>query len=239
MFHRARQVAGMTAQLLSSPVVQDGPGLQIPNNFTINSISDYNMNSKRTVKDGFSNATQNNNINTNGKDMPQTFSTPSSAATTSTVPGTAPRRLPAPVKLASSMPGAVFRSVLEDILSRSDAPYASLCKTAGISAMFGRVSNGLGRFAEATGDTFRRINAEASRAASAAQRRTQQARAYIGRHKKQVAGLSGLGAGAAFLTPEIAETLSQMARSGYVYGRRASRLDEAMDAANVTDREGR
>lgn len=52
-------------------------------------------------------------------------------------------------------------------------------------------------------------------------------------------GLGGVGAGAAFLTPEIAETLSQTARSGYVYGRRAMRLDDAVSAANGTDREGR
>ena len=34
------------------------------------------------------------------------------------------------------------------------------------------------------------------------------------------------------LTPELAETLSQAARSGYVYGRRALRLDNAVNEAN-------
>lgn len=242
MFHKAQQVAGMAAQLLTSPVVQNNPDLQIPNNFTLNSISDFNSNAKDTVKDTIATAIQSNNMDSVKKNMRQTSNTASPAITEGIVPGMVPRQLPTPVKLASNAPGAVMRAVLEDILSRSDAPHAALRKTAGISSMLRGASRGFGRFADAAGDIFRRINAEAGRAASVAQRRAQQARAYIGMHKNQVAGLGGLGgvgAGAAFLTPEIAETLSQTARSGYVYGRRAMRLDDAMSAANGTDREGR
>ena len=149
------------------------------------------------------------------------------------------------VKTAS---GAVMRSVLEDILS----------KTASREVLAGWAAGNFGTFANTAGtgfrntfkDTFRntvrnaagRVNASAARAAEAAQERAKRAKAFLDRHKRGVAGLGGLGgvgAGAAFLTPEIAETLSQTARSGYVYGRRAMRLDDAVSAANGTDREGR
>lgn len=149
------------------------------------------------------------------------------------------------VKTAS---GAVMRSVLEDILS----------KTASREVLAGWAAGNFGTFANTAGtgfkdtfkDTFRntfrntagRVNAGAARAAEAAQERAKRAKEFLDRHKRGVAGLGGLGgvgAGAAFLTPEIAETLSQTARSGYVYGRRAMRLDDAVSAANGTDREGR
>lgn len=153
------------------------------------------------------------------------------------------------VKTAS---GAVMRSVLEDILS----------KTASREVLAGWAAGNFGTFANTAGtgfkdtfrntfkDTFRntfrnaagRVNAGAALAAEAAQERAKRAKEFLDRHKRGVAGLGGLGgvgAGAAFLTPEIAETLSQTARSGYVYGRRAMRLDDAVSAASGTDREGR
>lgn len=141
-----------------------------------------------------------------------------------------------------------MRSVLEDILS----------KTASREVLAGWAAGNFGTFANTAGtgfrdtfkDTFRntfrnaagRVNAGAARAAEAAQERAKRAKEFLDRHKRGVAGLGGLGgvgAGAAFLTPEIAETLSQTARSGYVYGRRAMRLDDAVSAASGTDREGR
>ena len=127
-------------------------------------------------------------------------------------------------------PGAVFRSVLEDVLEQSDTPCGMLFKTASPRGALNWAADRLGRFA-----TTARINNEATRAAAAAQKRIMEARDYLGKHRREVAGvggIGGIGAGVTLLTPELAETLSQAARSGYVYGRRALRLDNAVNEAN-------
>lgn len=235
MFRRARRLAGTAAQIFTSPSVAP----ETP----VNSDSNFTSTLNQTVSTAIQTATQSNSATINGNDMSKTniHQTPvPPQATPSTGHG---------VKTAS---GAVMRSVLEDILS----------KTASREVLAGWAAGNFGTFANTAGtgfrdtfrntfkDTFRntfrnaagRVNAGAARAAEAAQERAKRAKEFLDRHKRGVAGLGGLGgvgAGAAFLTPEIAETLSQTARSGYVYGRRAMRLDDAVSAANGTDREGR
>lgn len=223
MFRRARRLAGTAAQIFASPSVTPETPVNSDSNFT----STLNQNASTAIRT----ATQINSATINGNDMSKTniLQTPvPPQATPSTGHG---------VKTAS---GAVMRSVLEDILS----------KTASREVLAGWAAGNFGTFANTAGtgfkDTFRntagRVNAGAARAAEAAQERAKRAKEFLDRHKRGVAGLGGLGgvgAGAAFLTPEIAETLSQTARSGYVYGRRAMRLDDAVSAANGTDREGR
>lgn len=223
MFRRARRLAGTAAQIFASPSVTPETPVNSDSNFT----STLNQNASTAILT----ATQSNSATINGNDMSKTniLQTPvPPQATPSTGHG---------VKTAS---GAVMRSVLEDILS----------KTASREVLAGWAAGNFGTFANTAGtgfkDTFRntagRVNAGAARAAEAAQERAKRAKEFLGRHKRGVAGLGGIGgvgAGAAFLTPEIAETLSQTARSGYVYGRRAMRLDDAVSAANGTDREGR
>lgn len=223
MFRRARRLAGTAAQIFALPSVTP----ETP----VNSNSNFTSTINQTVSTAIQTATQSNSATINGNDMSKTniLQTPvPPQATPSTGHG---------VKTAS---GAVMRSVLEDILS----------KTASREVLAGWAAGNFGTFANTAGtgfkDTFRnaagRVNAGAARAAEAAQERARRAKEFLGRHKRGVAGLGGLGgvgAGAAFLTPEIAETLSQTARSGYVYGRRAMRLDDAVSAANGTDREGR
>lgn len=223
MFRRARRLAGTAAQIFASPSVTP----ETP----VNSDSNFTSTLNQTASTAIQTATQSNSATINGNDMSKTniLQTPvPPQATPSTGHG---------VKTAS---GAVMRSVLEDILS----------KTASREVLAGWAAGNFGTFANTAGtgfkDTFRntagRVNAGAARAAEAAQERAKRAKEFLDRHKRGVAGLGGLGgvgAGAAFLTPEIAETLSQTARSGYVYGRRAMRLDDAMSAANGTDREGR
>lgn len=223
MFRRARRLAGTAAQIFASPSVTP----ETP----VNSDSNFTSTLNQTASTATQTATQSNSATINGNDMSKTniLQTPvPPQATPSTGHG---------VKTAS---GAVMRSVLEDILS----------KTASREVLAGWAAGNFGTFANTAGtgfkDTFRntagRVNAGAARAAEAAQERAKRAKEFLDRHKRGVAGLGGLGgvgAGAAFLTPEIAETLSQMARSGYVYGRRAMRLDDAVSAANGTDREGR
>lgn len=222
MFRRARRLAGTAAQIFASPSVTP----ETP----VNSDSNFTSTLNQTASTAIQTATQSNNATINGNDMSKTniLQTPvPPQATPSTGHG---------VKTAS---GAVMRSVLEDILS----------KTASREVLAGWAAGNFGTFANTAGtgfkDTFRntagRVNAGAARAAEAAQERAKRAKEFLDRHKRGVAGLGGLGgvgAGAAFLTPEIAETLSQTARSGYVYGRRAMRLDDAVSAANGTDREG-
>lgn len=132
-------------------------------------------------------------------------------------------------------PGAVFRSVLEDVLEQSDTPCGMLSKTASPRGALNWAADRLGRFATTARTTFGRINNEATRAAAAAQKRIMEARDYLGKHRREVAGvggIGGIGAGVTLLTPELAETLSQAARSGYVYGRRALRLNNAVNEAN-------
>lgn len=223
MFRRARRLAGTAAQIFTSPSVAPEP--------PVNSDSNFTSTLNQTASTAIQTATQSNSATINGNDMSKTniHQTPvPPQATPSTGHG---------VKTAS---GAVMRSVLEDILS----------KTASREVLAGWAAGNFGTFANTAGtgfrDTFRnaagRVNAGAARAAEAAQERAKRAKEFLDRHKRGVAGLGGLGgvgAGAAFLTPEIAETLSQMARSGYVYGRRAMRLDDAVSAASGTDREGR
>lgn len=223
MFRRARRLAGTAAQIFASPSVTP----ETP----VNSDSNFTSTLNQTASTAILTATQSNSATINGNDMSKTniFQTPvPPQATPSTGHG---------VKTAS---GAVMHSVLEDILS----------KTASREVLAGWAAGNFGTFANTAGtgfkDTFRntagRVNAGAARAAEAAQERAKRAKEFLDRHKRGVAGLGGLGgvgAGAAFLTPEIAETLSQTARSGYVYGRRAMRLDDAVSAANGTDREGR
>lgn len=223
MFRRARRLAGTAVQIFASPSVTPETPVNSDSNFT----STLNQNASTAIRT----ATQSNSATINGNDMSKTniLQTPvPPQATPSTGHG---------VKTAS---GAVMRSVLEDILS----------KTASREVLAGWAAGNFGTFANTAGtgfkDTFRntagRVNAGAARAAEAAQERAKRAKEFLDRHKRGVAGLGGLGgvgAGAAFLTPEIAETLSQTARSGYVYGRRAMRLDDAVSAANGTDREGR
>lgn len=223
MFRRARRLAGTAAQIFASPSVTP----ETP----VNSDSNFTSTLNQTTSTAIRTATQSNSATINGNDMSKTniLQTPvPPQATPSTGHG---------VKTAS---GAVMRSVLEDILS----------KTASREVLAGWAAGNFGTFANTAGtgfkDTFRntagRVNAGAARAAEAAQERAKRAKEFLDRHKRGVAGLGGLGgvgAGAAFLTPEIAETLSQTARSGYVYGRRAMRLDDAVSAANGTDREGR
>ena len=231
MFRRARRLAGTAAQIFTSPSVAP----ETP----VNSDSNFTSTLNQTVSTAIQTATQSNSATINGNDMSKTniHQTPvPPQATPSTGHG---------VKTAS---GAVMRSVLEDILS----------KTASREVLAGWAAGNFGTFANTAGtgfkdtfrDTFRntfrnaagRVNAGAARAAEAAQERAKRAKEFLDRHKRGVAGLGGLGgvgAGAAFLTPESAETLSQMARSGYVYGRRAMRLDDAVSAASGTDREGR
>lgn len=231
MFRRARRLAGTAAQIFTSPSVAP----ETP----VNSDSNFTSTLNQTASTAIQTATQSNSATINGNDMSKTniLQTPvPPQATPSTGHG---------VKTAS---GAVMRSVLEDILS----------KTASREVLAGWAAGNFGTFANTAGtgfkdtfkDTFRntfrnaagRVNAGAARAAEAAQERAKRAKEFLDRHKRGVAGLGGLGgvgAGAAFLTPEIAETLSQTARSGYVYGRRAMRLDDAVSAANGTDREGR
>lgn len=223
MFRRARRLAGTAAQIFTSPSVAP----ETP----VNSDSNFTSTLNQTVSTAIQTATQSNSATINGNDMSKTniHQTPvPPQATPSTGHG---------VKTAS---GAVMRSVLEDILS----------KTASREVLAGWAAGNFGTFANTAGtgfrDTFRnaagRVNAGAARAAEAAQERAKRAKEFLDRHKRGVAGLGGLGgvgAGAAFLTPEIAETLSQTARSGYVYGRRAMRLDDAVSAASGTDREGR
>lgn len=223
MFRRARRLAGTAAQIFASPSVTP----ETP----VNSDSNFTSTLNQTVSTAIQTATQSNSATINGNDMSKTniLQTPvPPQVTPSTGHG---------VKTAS---GAVMRSVLEDILS----------KTASREVLAGWAAGNFGTFANTAGtgfkDTFRntagRVNAGAARAAEAAQERAKRAKEFLDRHKRGVAGLGGLGgvgAGAAFLPPEIAETLSQTARSGYVYGRRAMRLDDAVSAANGTDREGR
>lgn len=223
MFRRARRLAGTAAQIFASPSVTP----ETP----VNSDSNFTSTLNQTASTAIRTATQSNSATINGNDMSKTniLQTPvPPQATPSTGHG---------VKTAS---GAVMCSVLEDILS----------KTASREVLAGWAAGNFGTFANTAGtgfkDTFRntagRVNAGAARAAEAAQERAKRAKEFLDRHKRGVAGLGGLGgvgAGAAFLTPEIAETLSQTARSGYVYGRRAMRLDDAVSAANGTDREGR
>lgn len=223
MFRRARRLAGTAAQIFASPSVTP----ETP----VNSDSNFTSTLNQTASTAIQTATQSNSETINGNDMSKAniLQTPvPPQATPSTGHG---------VKTAS---GAVMRSVLEDILS----------KTASREVLAGWAAGNFGTFANTAGtgfkDTFRntagRVNAGAARAAEAAQERAKRAKEFLDRHKRGVAGLGGLGgvgAGAVFLTPEIAETLSQMARSGYVYGRRAMRLDDAVSAANGTDREGR
>lgn len=231
MFRRARRLAGTAAQIFASPSVTP----ETP----VNSDSNFTSTLNQTASTAIQTATQSNSATINDNDMSKTniLQTPvPPQATPSTGHG---------VKTAS---GAVMRSVLEDILS----------KTASREVLAGWAAGNFGTFANTAGtgfkdtfkDTFRntfrntagRVNAGAARAAEAAQERAKRAKEFLDRHKRGVAGLGGLGgvgAGAAFLTPEIAETLSQTARSGYVYGRRAMRLDDAVSAANGTDREGR
>lgn len=225
MFRRARRLAGTAAQIFTSPSVAP----ETP----VNSDSNFTSTLNQTVSTAIQTATQSNSATINGNDMSKTniHQTPvPPQATPSTGHG---------VKTAS---GAVMRSVLEDILS----------KTASREVLAGWAAGNFGTFANTAGtgfkdtfrDTFRNTfrNAAGRVNAGAAQERAKRAKEFLDRHKRGVAGLGGLGgvgAGAAFLTPEIAETLSQMARSGYVYGRRAMRLDDAVSAASGTDREGR
>lgn len=231
MFRRARRLAGTAAQIFTSPSVAP----ETP----VNSDSNFTSTLNQTASTAIQTATQSNSATINGNDMSKTniLQTP--------VPPQVTPPTGHGVKTAS---GAVMRSVLEDILS----------KTASREVLAGWAAGNFGTFANTAGtgfrntfkDTFRntfrnaagRVNASAARAAEAAQERAKRAKEFLDRHKRGVAGLGGLGgvgAGAAFLTPEIAETLSQTARSGYVYGRRAMRLDDAVSAANGTDREGR
>lgn len=231
MFRRARRLAGTAAQIFTSPSVAP----ETP----VNSDSNFTSTLNQTASTAIQTATQSNSATINGNDMSKTniLQTP--------VPPQVTPPTGHGVKTAS---GAVMRSVLEDILS----------KTASREVLAGWAAGNFGTFANTAGtgfrntfkDTFRntfrnaagRVNASAARAAEAAQERAKRAKEFLDRHKRGVAGLGGLGgvgAGAAFLTPEIAEALSQTARSGYVYGRRAMRLDDAVSAANGTDREGR
>lgn len=235
MFRRARRLAGTAAQIFTSPSVAP----ETP----VNSDSNFTSTLNQTASTAIQTATQSNSATINGNDMSKTniLQTP--------VPPQVTPPTGHGVKTAS---GAVMRSVLEDILS----------KTASREVLAGWAAGNFGTFANTAGtgfrntfkdtfkDTFRntfrnaagRVNAGAARAAEAAQERAKRAKEFLDRHKRGVAGLGGLGgvgAGAAFLTPEIAETLSQTARSGYVYGRRAMRLDDAVSAASGTDREGR
>lgn len=231
MFRRARRLAGTAAQIFTSPSVAP----ETP----VNSDSNFTSTLNQTASTAIQTATQSNSATINGNDMSKTniLQTP--------VPPQVTPPTGHGVKTAS---GAVMRSVLEDILS----------KTASREVLAGWAAGNFGTFANTAGtgfrntfkDTFRntfrnaagRVNASAARAAEAAQERAKRAKEFLDRHKRGVAGLGGLGgvgAGAAFLTPEIAETLSQTARSGYVYGRRAMRLDDAVSAASGTDREGR
>lgn len=123
-----------------------------------------------------------------------------------------------------------LRTALEDVLS----------KTADRKALLDWASKGWRRFSSGAGDIFGRVNAGAARAASAARKHTASATDYLGRHKRRIAGIGGLGgAGMMLVTPEMAETISSLARSGYVYGRRALRLDDAVSAANGEKREDR
>lgn len=223
MFRRARRLAGTAAQIFASPSVTP----ETP----VNSDSNFTSTLNQTASTAIRTATQSNSATINGNDMSKTniLQTP--------VP---PQAIPSTGHGVKTASGAVMRSVLEDILS----------KTASREVLAGWAAGNFGTFANTAGtgvkDTFRntagRVNAGAARAAEAAQERAKRAKEFLDRHKRGVAGLGGLGgvgAGAAFLTPEIAETLSQTARSGYVYGRRAMRLDDAVSAANGTDREGR
>lgn len=231
MFRRARRLAGTAAQIFTSPSVAP----ETP----VNSDSNFTSTLNQTASTAIQTATQSNSATINGNDMSKTniLQTP--------VP---PQVTPPTGHGVKTVSGAVMRSVLEDILS----------KTASREVLAGWAAGNFGTFANTAGtgfrntfkDTFRntfrnaagRVNASAARAAEAAQERAKRAKEFLDRHKRGVAGLGGLGgvgAGAAFLTPEIAETLSQTARSGYVYGRRAMRLDDAVSAANGTDREGR
>ena len=89
-----------------------------------------------------------------------------------------------------------------------------LSKTADRKALLDWASKGWRRFSSGAGDIFGRVNAGAARAASAARKHTASA-------------------------TEMAETMSSLARSGYVYGRRALRLDDAISAANGETREDR
>ena len=125
-----------------------------------------------------------------------------------------------------------LRTALEDVLS----------KTADKKALLDWASKGWRRFSSGADDVFGRVNAGAARAASAARKHTASATDYLGRHKRRVAGIGGLGgvgAGMMLITPEMAETISGIARNGYVYGRRALRLDDAVSAANGEKREDR
>ena len=125
-----------------------------------------------------------------------------------------------------------LRTALEDVLS----------KTADKKALLDWASKGWRRFSSGADDVFGRVNAGAARAASAARKHTASATDYLGRHKRRVAGIGGLGgvgAGMMLITPEMAETISGIARNGYVYGRRALRLDDAVSAANGETREDR
>lgn len=114
-----------------------------------------------------------------------------------------------------------MRTTLEDVLS----------KTADRKALFNWAGN-----------LFGRINADAARAAAAARKHTASATEYLKKHKRGVAGIGGLGGagvGAMLIPPEMAETMSSLARTGYVYGRRALRLDDAISAANGERSDGR
>lgn len=202
MFRRARRLAGTAAQIFTSPSVAP----ETP----VNSDSNFTSTLNQTVSTAIQTATQSNSATINGNDMSKTniHQTPvPPQATPSTGHG---------VKTAS---GAVMRSVLEDILS----------KTASREVLAGWAAGNFGTFANTAGtgfrDTFRNTFKDTFR--------------NTFRNAAGLGGLGGVGAGAAFLTPEIAETLSQTARSGYVYGRRAMRLDDAVSAASGTDREGR
>ena len=231
MFRRARRLAGTAAQIFTSPSVAP----ETP----VNSDSNFTSTLNQTVSTAIQTATQSNSATINGNDM---------SKTNIHQPPVPPQSTPSTGHGVKTASGAVMRSVLEDILS----------KTASREVLAGWAAGNFGTFANTAGtgfkdtfrDTFRntfrnaagRVNAGAARAAEAAQERAKRAKEFLDRHKRGVAGLGGLGgvgAGAAFLTPEIAETLSQMARSGYVYGRRAMRLDDAVSAASGTDREGR
>lgn len=223
MFRRACRLAGTAAQIFASPSVTP----ETP----VNSDSNFTSTLNQTASTAIRTATQSNSATINGNDM---------SKTNILQPPVPPQATPSTGHGVKTASGAVMRSVLEDILS----------KTASREVLAGWAAGNFGTFANTAGtgfkDTFRntagRVNAGAARAAEAAQERAKRAKEFLDRHKRGVAGLGGLGgvgAGAAFLTPEIAETLSQTARSGYVYGRRAMRLDDAVSAANGTDREGR
>lgn len=221
MFHRARRAMGNAAQLLTSPAL----GLQSQRSEDQNRMSNCNSNcnskSNNTTKCMLMTALRIKIENQQALDTAQRYGFPKLSSI----------REPSLVHAS----GAVFRSVLEDILERSDTPYGTLSKTASPRGALGWAADRLGRLATTARTTFGRINSEATRAASAAQKRAREAREYLSKYRKEVAGgggVGGVGAGAALLTPELAETLSQTARSGYVYGRRALRLDNAVDEVN-------